>query len=59
MAISQQDRLNRIATPLEETTFVVQALTGIESLSRPFIFDLHPASEKEATPTCPRPGSTG
>ena len=51
MAISQQDRLIRIATPLEEATFVVQALTGIESLSRPFIFDLHPASEKEATPT--------
>jgi type VI secretion system secreted protein VgrG len=46
MAISQQDRLIRIDTPLGEDTFVMLSFTGTESLSKPFLFDLHLASEK-------------
>lgn len=47
MALSQQDRLIRIITPLGEDTFVMQAFTGTESLSNPFIFDLQLASERD------------
>ncbi len=46
MALSQQDRLIRITTPLGEDTFVTLSFTGTESLSSPFLFDLQLASEK-------------
>ncbi len=46
MPISQTDRLVRIATPLEENTFVVLSFGGIEEISELFSFDLKLASER-------------
>jgi type VI secretion system secreted protein VgrG len=45
MALSQNDRLIRIATPLEDNTFVVTSFTGTEELSELFDFELEMASE--------------
>jgi len=46
MAISQTDRLVRIATPLGDNTFIVLSFGGIEELSELFSFDLKLASER-------------
>jgi type VI secretion system secreted protein VgrG len=46
MAISQDDRLIRIATPLGENTFVVLSFKAFEGLSEMFSFQLELASER-------------
>ncbi len=46
MAISQQDRLIRIATPLGEDTFIVLTFAGLEAISELFNFKLELASER-------------
>jgi type VI secretion system secreted protein VgrG len=46
MAISQDDRLIRIATPLADDAFVVLSFTGEEKLSGLFHFKLELASER-------------
>ena len=46
MAISQTNRLVRIATPLGDNTFIVLSFGGIEELSELFSFDLKLASER-------------
>jgi type VI secretion system secreted protein VgrG len=46
MAISQDDRLIRIDTPLGNETFVVLAFNGTEAISRMFNFSLELASER-------------
>ncbi len=46
MAISQNDRLIRIATPLPDNTFIVLSFTGEEKLAGLFRFKLELASER-------------
>lgn len=46
MALSQTDRLIRIATPLGENTFIVVSFTGSEHVSQDFLFDLQLVSER-------------
>ncbi len=46
MNLSQTGRLIRIATPLGEDTLLVLSFSGAENLSKPFLFDLRMASEK-------------
>jgi type VI secretion system secreted protein VgrG len=46
MALSQTDRLIRIATPLGEDTFVVLSFNGFEEISDLFSFKLELASER-------------
>jgi type VI secretion system secreted protein VgrG len=46
MAISQDDRLIRIATPLGDDTFIVLSFTGEEKLAGLFRFKLELASER-------------
>jgi type VI secretion system secreted protein VgrG len=46
MALSQDNRLIRIATPLGEGTLVVLSFSGVEYVSREFSFSMELASEK-------------
>ena len=46
MALSQTDRLIRIATPLGDGTFIVLSFSGVEELSDLFRFELELASER-------------
>lgn len=46
MAISQDDRLIRIATPLGEEAFIVLSFDGTEAVSKMFNFSLELASER-------------
>ncbi len=46
MAISQNDRLIRIATPLAENTFIVLSFAGMEEISKLFNFEVALASER-------------
>lgn len=47
MALSQKDRLIRIATPLGENTFVVSSFTGTETISKLFSFKIELVSERD------------
>ncbi len=46
MALSQKDRLIRIATPLGDDTFIVLSMDAVEEISAPFSIVLELASEK-------------
>lgn len=46
MALSQKDRLIRIATPLGDDAFIVLSFAGIEEISEAFNFKLELASER-------------
>ncbi|MGD9368710.1 MAG: type VI secretion system tip protein VgrG, partial [Desulfobacteraceae bacterium] len=46
MALSQKDRLIRIATTLGDNTFIVLTMDASESISAPFIINLELASER-------------
>lgn len=46
MAISQNDRLIRIATPLAENTFIALSFAGMEEISKLFNFEVELASER-------------
>lgn len=46
MALSQKDRLIRIATPLGDDAFIVLSFAGIEEISESFNFKLELASER-------------